>query len=648
MATAHDQAHYTEPMSNNIHLTRCHHCSTPFRVTDEQLSIANGIVRCGACLQVFDARSHFIDESSLAFDGKLIKQEPYHPDSDTPSDQPNRSKLNKKPNKKANKKADHKLPIKDHLTFDAPDDALDKSILDNTPDDDLDDDLLEHVDLSAIQDGDHEDDKPPLSKQNQHNSPAASSHPIEQEDDPDETWADELLKELENEDADILKSLGTESEDPLNEPDLDTGFDKKSDSDTNKNTDEESELDVHFFEKELNNLQSETLIHDQNPTDATESSSSLQQRDELSDELGDDELNSEPNDELSEAFSQTLSEDRNDEPQTEQRQTEEHTSPRNDILDDEDTLVDVDVDLDVDVDVDVDVDLDADADVDEQWAKSMLEELEGNQTQDHHNLSESDKLFIAHTAREKEKREALHTPKPISSDMTLDDELSSETKEQSKEEQPDISDDTGHNTSLHGRSLTDILQAKKEQRNTINHKGLLEEDFELITHRKQINIKFAAGFILWTLASLSALGGLTAQHLYFNFDTLALKSNYRPFYEEICSRLHCTLPNRVAIGKIVNRNLVIREHPEIEHALMIDTIMINEAQFAQPFPDMAILFSDINGQTVAYRRFTPKEYKGDLDINHVPPHTPVHITLEIEHPGLNATSWTVHFKSPSL
>ncbi|WP_158269333.1 DUF3426 domain-containing protein [Saccharospirillum sp. MSK14-1] len=42
-------------------ITQCPHCSTSFRITDEHLAVANGSVRCGACLQVFSARSHLLN-----------------------------------------------------------------------------------------------------------------------------------------------------------------------------------------------------------------------------------------------------------------------------------------------------------------------------------------------------------------------------------------------------------------------------------------------------------------------------------------------------------------------------------------------------------------------------------------------------------
>ena len=41
-------------------LTQCPHCLTSFRVTDNQLEAADGLVRCGACLGIFSAAANRI------------------------------------------------------------------------------------------------------------------------------------------------------------------------------------------------------------------------------------------------------------------------------------------------------------------------------------------------------------------------------------------------------------------------------------------------------------------------------------------------------------------------------------------------------------------------------------------------------------
>ena len=46
------------------HLTRCPACGTTFRVVDDQLRLADGWVRCGACQHVYDALPGLQDEPS--------------------------------------------------------------------------------------------------------------------------------------------------------------------------------------------------------------------------------------------------------------------------------------------------------------------------------------------------------------------------------------------------------------------------------------------------------------------------------------------------------------------------------------------------------------------------------------------------------
>ena len=45
-------------------VTQCPHCQTSFRVNHSQLSMARGVVRCGACLQVFNAAQQLLNKSA--------------------------------------------------------------------------------------------------------------------------------------------------------------------------------------------------------------------------------------------------------------------------------------------------------------------------------------------------------------------------------------------------------------------------------------------------------------------------------------------------------------------------------------------------------------------------------------------------------
>ncbi|MGB1091872.1 MAG: MJ0042-type zinc finger domain-containing protein, partial [Oceanobacter sp.] len=53
------------------HVTRCPHCHTSFRIRSEHLAAAKGKVRCGSCLQVFNARENLVNTSTAPKDTVL-------------------------------------------------------------------------------------------------------------------------------------------------------------------------------------------------------------------------------------------------------------------------------------------------------------------------------------------------------------------------------------------------------------------------------------------------------------------------------------------------------------------------------------------------------------------------------------------------
>ncbi|MCF5778415.1 DUF3426 domain-containing protein, partial [Pseudomonas poae] len=52
-------------------VTQCPHCQSRFRVNHAQLSAARGVVRCGSCLQVFNALRQLLDQRAEAGDADL-------------------------------------------------------------------------------------------------------------------------------------------------------------------------------------------------------------------------------------------------------------------------------------------------------------------------------------------------------------------------------------------------------------------------------------------------------------------------------------------------------------------------------------------------------------------------------------------------
>ncbi|HLD65379.1 MAG TPA: DUF3426 domain-containing protein [Pseudomonas sp.] len=152
----------------------------------------------------------------------------------------------------------------------------------------------------------------------------------------------------------------------------------------------------------------------------------------------------------------------------------------------------------------------------------------------------------------------------------------------------------------------------------------------------------------WGLLNLLGVAALSFQYVHHHFDELARQDQYRPWFEQLCPSLGCSLPSKVEISLIKSSNLVVRSHPEFTGALVVDAILYNRAPFAQPFPLLEMRFADLNGQLLASRRFKPSEYlAGELAGQaEMPPQTPIHISLDILDPGTQAVNYSLSFHSP--
>ncbi|MNE07746.1 hypothetical protein D3C80_1003760 [compost metagenome] len=154
--------------------------------------------------------------------------------------------------------------------------------------------------------------------------------------------------------------------------------------------------------------------------------------------------------------------------------------------------------------------------------------------------------------------------------------------------------------------------------------------------------------LLWLLLILLAAIALAGQYIWYHFDELARQDQYRPWFQQLCPEIGCTVPSKVDIALIKSSNLVVRSHPEFNGALIVDAIIYNRATFSQPFPLLELRFADLNGQLIASRRFKPGEYlSGDLAGKaEMPPQTPIHIALDILDPGPKAVNYSLSFRSP--
>lgn len=153
--------------------------------------------------------------------------------------------------------------------------------------------------------------------------------------------------------------------------------------------------------------------------------------------------------------------------------------------------------------------------------------------------------------------------------------------------------------------------------------------------------------ILWTLVVLALAGALVAQVTWFQFDRLSAIPELRPFYEKGCEIAGCELKPLIDVDAIQSRKLVVRTNPENRSQLVVDAVIINRAAFEQPFPAIALTFSNLNGDVVAQSVFTPDEYLAGegREMESMPTDTPVRIVIKIRDPGKDAVNYNIAFRA---
>ncbi|WAD28243.1 DUF3426 domain-containing protein [Pseudomonadaceae bacterium T75] len=239
-------------------------------------------------------------------------------------------------------------------------------------------------------------------------------------------------------------------------------------------------------------------------------------------------------------------------------------------------------------------------------------------------------------------------PSPFVASQPFTDAL----EQQPQRVEPKISDDLDPLLPDHPPhvAVTPVADPRKESSRATGdlNNPLFDLDDEPLQLDWQAQRKPWGRWLGWGALNLIALAALAGQYVIYNYDELVRQDSYRPWFEQLCPSLGCTLPPKVDIEQIKSSNLVVRSHPEFNAALVVDAIIYNRAPFAQPFPLLEVRFADINGQPLASRVFKPGEYlSGELaGRKEMPPQVPIHIALDILDPGAKAVNYSLSFRSP--
>ena len=114
-----------------------------------------------------------------------------------------------------------------------------------------------------------------------------------------------------------------------------------------------------------------------------------------------------------------------------------------------------------------------------------------------------------------------------------------------------------------------------------------------------------------------------------------------------CNVTGC-VPNEVRqdVSQLRLMRKALVPHPEIDKALVISIDLVNQSVYKQPFPVAAVTLLDAQGEAVAQRSFTPADYdvvdRGDSEF--LLPGEPTRVKIEVIDSGFGATDMELEFK----
>jgi predicted Zn finger-like uncharacterized protein len=150
----------------------------------------------------------------------------------------------------------------------------------------------------------------------------------------------------------------------------------------------------------------------------------------------------------------------------------------------------------------------------------------------------------------------------------------------------------------------------------------------------------------WSLGIALLCLGLLLQIAYMERERLLKHERIGFYITDWCQRIpRCTLPPSRDLSRIQLVSRSVYSHPNIEGVLIVNAVITNGASFNQPYPVLLISMSNIRGQVIAERYFTPTEYlvAGTEGSASMEPGKSVPVTLAVMDPGQDAMAFELDF-----
>lgn len=156
--------------------------------------------------------------------------------------------------------------------------------------------------------------------------------------------------------------------------------------------------------------------------------------------------------------------------------------------------------------------------------------------------------------------------------------------------------------------------------------------------------------LYWALGSALLVLLLATQALVFYAPELARRlPTLKPALDAACRSLPCRKRLPIDMQRMDLVETQVTPHPRYDRALRIKAVIVNRAEHVQPYPLLEVSLMDSQGQLVARRTYTPREYLLNPDViaQGLPPQVAVDVQLDITSPGAQASGYEILLLPPS-
>lgn len=211
-------------------------------------------------------------------------------------------------------------------------------------------------------------------------------------------------------------------------------------------------------------------------------------------------------------------------------------------------------------------------------------------------------------------------------------------------DQPEINESRLEDTDVNQIELEDIPTITTNKQEPVELPDVVPPELRTEIREKRPGPGLFSS-VFWLLAICTAISAGILQYAYYDRVQLVKHNELRPWLTKLCLYAKCELPEPRDPARIELTHKNVFTHPNHAEALMISATIVNQAEFQQAFPLIDIVFSNVRGQAIAGRRFTPEEYLNmpASQIGIMEPGEPVSFNIEIIDSGRELMSYEFNF-----